>query len=124
MRFCNHYHNQDTESSCQPEKFSLPCCSVAKLCLTLCDPMSCSMPGFRVLHYLLEFAQTHVHWISDAIQLSHPLSPPSLFLSLSQQPPLSLGTTNLLFLNTVFPFTQCSIIEINTMYGLLGLACT
>ena len=37
------------------------CCSVAKSCLTLCNPMDCSMPGFPVLHYLLEFAQTHVH---------------------------------------------------------------
>jgi len=53
------------------------CYSVAKLCLTLCDPMDCSMPGFPVLYYLLEFAQTHVHWVSDAIQSSHPLSSPS-----------------------------------------------
>ena len=37
------------------------CCSVAKLCLTVCDPIDCSMPGFPVLHYLPEFAQTHVH---------------------------------------------------------------
>ena len=37
------------------------CCSVAQSCPTLCDPMDCSMPGFPVLHYLLEFAQTHVH---------------------------------------------------------------
>ena len=36
-------------------------CSVAQLCLTLRDPMDCSMPGFPVLHYLSEFAQTHVH---------------------------------------------------------------
>ena len=39
-------------------------------------PMDCSMPGFSVLHYLEKFAQTHVHWVSDAIQASHPLSPP------------------------------------------------
>ena len=38
-------------------------CSVAKLCLTLCDPMDCSMPGFPVLHYLPESAQTHVYWV-------------------------------------------------------------
>ena len=48
-------------------------CSVTKSCLTLCDPMDYSMPGFVVLHYLLEFAQIHVHWVSDTIQLSHPL---------------------------------------------------
>ena len=39
--------------------------------------MNCSMPGFPVLHYLLEFAQTHISWIGDTIQPSHPLSPPS-----------------------------------------------
>ena len=46
-------------------------CSVAKSCLILCDPMDCSTPGFPVLHYLPEFAQTHVHWVGDAIQPSH-----------------------------------------------------
>ena len=46
--------------------------------------MHCSTPGFLVLHYLPEFAQTHVHWVNDAIQPSHPLSPPSpLALNLS-----------------------------------------
>ena len=53
------------------------CCSVAKSCLTLCDLMDCSTPGFPVLHYLPKFAQTHVHWVDDAIWLSHPLSSPS-----------------------------------------------
>ena len=51
--------------------------SVAQSCLTLCDPMDCSMPCFPVHHQLLEFIQTHVHWVSDAIQSSHPLSSPS-----------------------------------------------
>ena len=62
------------------------CCSVAKSdCLTLCDPMNCSTPGFSVLHYLSEFAQTHVNCVSDAIQLSDPLSLPSpLALNFSQ----------------------------------------
>ena len=47
--------------------------------------MNCSMPGFPVLHCLPEFAQTHVRWVSDALQLSHPLSPPSpLALNFSQ----------------------------------------
>ena len=53
------------------------CCSVAQSCLTLCDPVDCSTPGSSVLHYLLELAQTHVHWVGDAIQSSHPLSSPS-----------------------------------------------
>ena len=57
---------------------SLRCCSVTKSYLTLCDPMSCSLPGFPVLHYLLELAQTHVHQVGDAIQPSHPLLSPSL----------------------------------------------
>ena len=52
-------------------------CLVIKSHLTLCDPMDCSRPGFLVLHYLLKFAQTHAHWIGDAIQPSHLLSPPS-----------------------------------------------
>ena len=43
----------------------------------LCDPMDCSIPGFPAHHQLLEFTQTHVHWVSDAIQSSHPLSSPS-----------------------------------------------
>ena len=43
------------------------CWLVAKLCLILCNPMDCSMPGIPVLHYILEFAQTHIHWVSDAI---------------------------------------------------------
>ena len=46
-------------------------------CLTLCDPMNCSMPGLPVHHQLPEFTQTHVHRFSDTIQPSHPLSSPS-----------------------------------------------
>ena len=53
------------------------CCSVATWCLTLCDPMNHSTPGLPVHHRLLGFAQTHVHWVSDAIQPSHPLWSPS-----------------------------------------------
>ena len=61
------------------------CCSDSKSCLTLPDPMDCSTPVFPVLHCLPKFAQTHVHWVGDAIQPSHSLLPPSpLALSLSQ----------------------------------------
>jgi len=59
------------------------CCSVAKFCPILCNPIDCGTPAFRVLHYLPEFAQTHVHWVGYAIQPSHPLSslsPPALNL--------------------------------------------
>ena len=51
--------------------------SVAQSCLTLCDPMDYSTPGFPVHQQLLELVPTHVHWVGDAIQLSHPLSAPS-----------------------------------------------
>ena len=50
--------------------------SVAQSCPTLCNPMNRSTPGFPVHHHLLEFTQTHVHPVSDAIQPSHPLSSP------------------------------------------------
>ena len=51
----------------------------------LCNPMDGSMPGLPVHHQLLEFTQTHVHWVGDAIQPSHPLSSPSpLAFNLSQ----------------------------------------
>ena len=59
--------------------------SVAQSCPTLCDPIDYSMLGFSVHHQLLELTQTHVHRVGDAIQPSHPLSPPSpLAFNLSQ----------------------------------------
>ena len=61
--------------------------SVAQLCLTLCNPMNCSTPGLPGMLRLLKFTQTRVHWVSDAIRLSHPLlspSPPALNLSQHQ----------------------------------------
>ena len=59
------------------------CCTATQSCPTLCNLMNCNKLGFFVLHYLLEFAQTEVHWVSDAIQPSYPLlspSPPALNL--------------------------------------------
>ena len=60
--------------------------SVTQSCLTLCDPVDCSKPGFPVHHQLPELAQSHVHWVGGAIQPSHPLSspflPPSIFPSI------------------------------------------
>ena len=65
--------------------------SVTQSCLTLCDPMDCSTPGLPVHHQLPEFTQTHVHWVGDTIQPSHPLSSPSLpAFNLSQH----LGLSN------------------------------
>ena len=64
---CTHRHTECLQFS-----------SVTQSCLTLCDPMDCSVPGLPVHHQLLESTQTHVHWVGDAIQPSHPLSSPSL----------------------------------------------
>ena len=73
--------------------------SVPKLCPTVCDPVDWSIPGTPVLHYLLELAQTHVHWVHDAIQPSPPLCP-------------------FLFLPSIFPsiriFTDESVLHIRT----------
>ena len=73
-----------TTSMYLPLWASCYCCSVAKSCLTLCNPMDCGTPGFPVYQHLPELAQTHVHQVSDAIQPSHPLlspSPPAFNLS-------------------------------------------
>ena len=60
--------------------------SLTQSCPTLCESMDCSMPGFHIFHHLLEFAQTSVHQVDDAMQPSHPLSslflPPSTFPSI------------------------------------------
>ena len=63
------------------ESASVQLSLVTQSCPTLCEPMNHSTPGLPVHHQLPEFTQTHVHWISDAIQPSHPrssLSPPAL----------------------------------------------
>ena len=70
--------------------------SVAKSCLTLCNPMDCSTPGFPVLYCLLEFVQTHVCSVGDAIQPFHPLlsaSPPSLITASGSFPATLLFTS-------------------------------
>jgi len=60
------------------------CChSVTELCPTPCDPMDCSTPLSSILHCLPELAQIHVHWVGDAIQPSHHLSPASPAFSFS-----------------------------------------
>ena len=67
------FDNKRIHCNKEPVQFS----SVIQLCLTLCDPMDCSTPGLPVHHQLAEFTQTHVHWVGDAIQPSHPLLSPS-----------------------------------------------
>ena len=66
------------EILCFKEHISICCCSGAKLCPILCDPINCSTWGFSVLNYLPVFAQTHAHWVRDAITHS------ALALNLSQ----------------------------------------
>ena len=61
---------------------NLYCSSVAQSCPTHWYPKDCSMQGFTVLHHLPGLVQTHVHWVSDAIQPSHPLSSPSALASI------------------------------------------
>ena len=78
--------NQEPNGPCLPvvRDEAVQFSSAAQSCLTLCDPVHCSTPGFPVLHHLLEFAQACVHWVGDAIQPSHPLfllSSPALNLS-------------------------------------------
>ena len=80
--------------------------SVAQSCLTLCDPMDYSTPGFPVLHHLPEFGQTHVRWVRDAVQPSHPLLPPSPFaFSLSQHQSLLCPQS---FLEPLFQWVSSS----------------
>ena len=108
--------------------FSLHCCRlVAKLCPTLCGPctqQSCSTPVFPVFHHLLEFAQTHVYWVDDAIQLSCPLRSPF-------SPSFSLSWNQGLFqrLALLIRWPKCrsfsfSISPSNEYSGLLSLGLT
>ena len=70
-------------------EYSVQFSSVTQSCPTLCNPMNPSTPGLPVHHQLLEFTQTHVHRVSDAIQPSHPLLSPSPFSSCPQSLPAS-----------------------------------
>ena len=77
-------------------------------------PMDCSTPGFPVLHYLPEFAQTHVHWVNDAIQPSHPLSPPSpLALSIFQNQGLFLQVSSWHQGQSIGASTSASVLPVN-----------
>ena len=81
--------------------------------------MYCSIPGFPVLHYLPEFAQTHVRWINDAIQPSHPLSPlsPSPAFSLSQHQGLFQGVSSSHQVAKVLEFSAlASVLPMNIQY--------
>ena len=80
-------HPLPSSLSLLPSTLSVQFSSVAQSCPTLCDPMNRSTPGLPVHHQLQEFTQTHVHWVGDANQQSHPLlspSPPAHSLSQHQ----------------------------------------
>ena len=103
--------------------------SDAQLCPTVCDPMDRSTPVFPLLHHLLEFAQTHVHRVGDAIQSSHPLSSPS--------PPTSIFPSIRVFSNesvlhirwpkywsfnfSISPSNEYSLEVFNQLIGLISL---
>ena len=73
-----YYFNQNSWTESFSGSFAIYSQSISlvtQLCMTLCDPMDCSMPGFPVHNQLPEFIQTHVHWVGDAIQPFHPLFP-------------------------------------------------
>ena len=94
--------------------------SVARLCLTLIDPRDWSTPGFPVHHQLLELTKTHVHWASDAIQPSHPLSSPSPpALSLSRHQGLFKGVNSLYQVAKYWSFSF-SISPSNEYSGLIS----
>ena len=85
------------------------CCPFTQSCLTLCNPMNCSTPGFPVLHHLPEFAQTHFHWVSDAIQPFHLLPPPSL-------PPLNVSQHQSLFQWVSSSYRVAKVLEIQLQH--------
>ena len=102
------------------------CCSVVKSCPTFCSPMNCSMPGFSVHYYLPEFAQTHVYWVGDAIQPSHPLLPPSPVASIF--PSIRVFSMSWLFASgsqRIGASTSASVLSMNIQgwfpLGLIGL---
>ena len=70
---CRHLGTQERTQWAFPASTATP----ERTCPTLCDPMDCNTPGFPVLHYLLEFAQSHAHCVDDPIQPSHPVWAPS-----------------------------------------------
>ena len=99
--------------------------SAAESCLTLCNPMNCSMPGLPVHHQLLELTQTHVHWVSDTIQPSDPLSPPSCLQSFPASGSFPMSRFFTLGGQRIGPSALASVLSMNSQdwfpLGLTGL---
>ena len=96
------------------------CCLFAKSCLTLCNPVNCSRPGFPVLHCLPEFAQTHVHWVCDAI--NHLILCWPVYLLPSIFPSIRLFTNELALLIVSPKFWSFSLIPA-TVYLITNHTC-
>ena len=98
-------HQNKTKQNKTPRNKPTSVSSVAQSCPTLFDPMNCSTSGLPVHHQLPESTQTHVHWVSDAIQPSHPLSSPSPpALNLSQHQGVFKWVSSLLQVAKVLEF--------------------
>ena len=89
----------------------LCCCSVTKSCLTLSDPVDCSRPGSSILHYLLEFAQIHVHWVSDVILPSLP--PLAPFFCLQSFPAFESFPMSWLIASSIGASASASVLPMN-----------
>ena len=98
-------------SVCLMPSTVLCCHSVTESCLTLCDPMDCSMPGSSILHYLLEFAQIHVHWVSDAILPSLP--PLAPFFCLQSFPAFESFPMSWLIASVIGASASASVLPVN-----------
>ena len=85
----------------------------AQSCPILCDSKDSSMPGFPVLHYLLEFAQAHVHWFGDASQPSHPLPPSPFAFNLSQDQGLFQWVSSSHQVAKVLDSASASVLPVN-----------
>ena len=86
--------------------------SVAQSCPNLCDPMNRSTPGLPVHHHLPEFTQTHVHWVTDAIQQSHPwLSPSPPASNPSQHQSLFQWVNSMSFLELTFHWMTVLLLQ-------------
>ena len=106
----NHSYGRLQEKTYCSVQFS----SVAQSCPTFCDSMDCSMPGLPVHCQLPEFTQTHVLWVGDAIQWSHPLSSPSpLTFNLSQHQGLFKWVSSLYHVAKVLVSASTSVFPMN-----------